>query len=141
MIVLYITLSARLNFFPSIFLNPLLQTSALHHSIIILQETLKNVSPVLNLGLVRALIPLRLDIREPFNQDFIASNRQSGKLVAPEEQSVLAAHMSIIVLALPHHAEGHIGRSLSIPCYGFYISPNIANTILNICRELQKSAQ
>lgn len=86
------------------------------------------------------LIPLRLDLREPFNKDFIESNRQSGKLIATEEHTVLAAHMTLIVLALPHHVGGHMGRSLSIPCYRFYISPNIANIILNICRRLQKSS-
>lgn len=110
MIVLYITLSATLHFFPSIFLNPLLRTSPLHHSLVILPETLKNVSPVLKLGMVRGLISLRLDLREPFYQDSIGSNRKSEKLVASEEQSVLAAHTTLPVLAPPHHAEGHMVR-------------------------------
>lgn len=80
----------------------------------------------------------QIRLREPFYQDFIESNRQSGKLVATEEQSVLAAHMT---LTLPHHAEGHMGRSLNIICYRFYISTNTANIILHICRKCQNSAQ
>lgn len=91
--------------------------------------------------MARALIPLRLDLRQLFNQDFIERNRQFGKLIATEEQSVLAAHMTLSMLALPHHVKDDMGWSLSIPCYRFYISPNTANIILNICRKLQKSAQ
>lgn len=74
--------------------------------------------------MARALIPLRLDLRDPSYQDFIERNRQSGKLVATEE---------LTMLALPHHAEGHRGRSLTIPCYRFYMPPNTGDMILNIC--------
>lgn len=83
--------------------------------------------------MARALIPLRLDLRDPSYQDFIESNRQSGKLVATEEQSMLAANVTLTVLALPHHAEGHRGRSLTIPFYRFHMPPDTADMILNIC--------
>lgn len=136
MIVLYITFSVTLPFFPSIFMDPLPQTSPITSQLCHLPETLPIVSPALEWGMVRALIPLRLSLREPIYQDFNGSN--SGSLGNWYLQNCKECQLPI----WPSPCWPHLtmGRSMSIPCYAFYIFSDVAHTILDTCRNPQKSA-